>query len=336
VLPEVVEGLVMPPEDFAPLRVSTAALPARERLPFWREVFGRKMVRLDIEPLSDGPFEADSTLRVLPGLRTMTWSMRPAARFLRTPELIADADDSVGLLLNLAGDLSLSHRGREASLGEKDAVAVLHGEPAAVCFHNAKAAVVVPRTALAPLVTNIEDATMRVIPRESEALRLLTGYLKMLHEELPLTTPEMRDKVVTHIHDLVALTIGATRDGAAIAESRGVRAARLAAIKADVVARLDRRDLGLTAVAARQHVTPRYVQMLFEREGITFSEFVLEQRLARAHDMLTSPRHAEWTISAIALAAGFGDLSHFNRSFRRRYGATPSDVRAAGHSPYGK
>ena len=26
---------------------------------------------------------------------------------------------------------------------------------------------------------------------------------------------------------------------------------------------------------------------------------------------------------------GFGDLSHFNRVFRRRYGATPSDVRAA-------
>jgi AraC-like DNA-binding protein len=29
--------------------------------------------------------------------------------------------------------------------------------------------------------------------------------------------------------------------------------------------------------------------------------------------------------------AGFGDLSTFNREFRRRYGATPSDVRAAAH-----
>ncbi|RVC16943.1 AraC family transcriptional regulator, partial [Mesorhizobium sp. M7A.F.Ca.AU.002.02.1.1] len=26
---------------------------------------------------------------------------------------------------------------------------------------------------------------------------------------------------------------------------------------------------------------------------------------------------------------GFNDLSYFNRAFRRRYGATPSDVRAA-------
>jgi hypothetical protein len=30
---------------------------------------------------------------------------------------------------------------------------------------------------------------------------------------------------------------------------------------------------------------------------------------------------------SIAFEAGFGDLSYFNRSFRRRYAACPSDVR---------
>src|SRR5262249_40079153 len=32
---------------------------------------------------------------------------------------------------------------------------------------------------------------------------------------------------------------------------------------------------------------------------------------------------------ALVLEAGFGDLSYFNRAFRRRFGASPSDVRAA-------
>jgi AraC-like DNA-binding protein len=68
--------------------------------------------------------------------------------------------------------------------------------------------------------------------------------------------------------------------------------------------------------------------MLFESDGTTFSRFLLDQRLAHAHRMLSNPLLAERTISTIAYEAGFGDLSHFNRAFRRRYGETPSDVRA--------
>jgi AraC-like DNA-binding protein len=322
--------------DFAPLRVSTRALPERERVPFWREVFGRQFCHVDIEPLLDAPFEAEITARILPGLRTMECVTMPA-RQQRTNEFIADGDDAIFLPMNLSGSGTVSQRGREVSLREGDAVIVLQGEPAVIVHSQVHgSALLVPRAALSLLVANIDDMSMRVIPRDNDALRLLAGYVKLAHDGLPLTTPELAQRVATHVHDLVAMAVGATRDGAAIAQERGVRAARMAAIKADIAARLDRRDLGLTAVAKRQHVTPRYVQMLFEREGITFSEFVLEQRLARAHDMLTNPRHAEWTISAIALAAGFGDLSHFNRSFRRRYGATPSDVRAAGHSLRGK
>jgi len=43
--------------------------------------------------------------------------------------------------------------------------------------------------------------------------------------------------------------------------------------------------------------------------------------------MLADRRYAGLTIAAIAAAAGFGDLSYFHRVFRRRFGATPSDVR---------
>jgi AraC-like DNA-binding protein len=33
-------------------------------------------------------------------------------------------------------------------------------------------------------------------------------------------------------------------------------------------------------------------------------------------------------VSSIAYDVGFGDLSYFNRCFRRTYNATPSDVRS--------
>jgi AraC-like DNA-binding protein len=45
--------------------------------------------------------------------------------------------------------------------------------------------------------------------------------------------------------------------------------------------------------------------------------------------MLSDFRRAGLTIAAIAFEAGFGDVSYFTRAFRRRYGASPSSVRAS-------
>jgi AraC-like DNA-binding protein len=48
--------------------------------------------------------------------------------------------------------------------------------------------------------------------------------------------------------------------------------------------------------------------------------------------MLGNPQCARWTVSAIVLEAGFGDVSYFNRRSRRRYGIRPSDVRTGARS----
>jgi AraC-like DNA-binding protein len=82
-------------------------------------------------------------------------------------------------------------------------------------------------------------------------------------------------------------------------------------------------DLTAAAVARRQHVTPRYVHKLFGGEGFTFSAFVLDRRLSRAHRILNEPRFRDRSISSVAFDVGFGDLSYF----RRRYDATPSEIR---------
>jgi AraC-like DNA-binding protein len=87
-------------------------------------------------------------------------------------------------------------------------------------------------------------------------------------------------------------------------------------------------DLTVAAVASRQRISESYVRKLFESEGSSFSEWVLGERLIRAHRMLTDPRFAGRSINSVAFDAGFGDISYFNRSFRRRFGATPSEIRA--------
>jgi len=70
------------------------------------------------------------------------------------------------------------------------------------------------------------------------------------------------------------------------------------------------------------------VQRLFETEGVSFTEFVLERRLERARALLADPHWASRPIGHVAFEAGFANQCYFNRAFRTRFGATPSELRA--------
>jgi AraC-like DNA-binding protein len=179
------------------------------------------------------------------------------------------------------------------------------------------------------LIPKIEDALMQPLPGKTGVVRLLVGYLRVLEDEQTLSTTDLQHAVIAHIHDLAAVIVGATRDTAEIACGRGLRAARLRAVKTDITERLANGDVGATALAIRHRVSTRYIHKLFESEGTTLSQYVLGQRLARVHRLLSDPRYADRTIGALAFQVGFGDLSTFNHAFRRHYGLTPSDVRAS-------
>jgi AraC-like DNA-binding protein len=185
----------------------------------------------------------------------------------------------------------------------------------------------VPRAMLASSVLNTDDAVMRLIPQNRGALRLLSEYTHWLFDAGVAMDSQLRNLSVTHVHDLLALTIGPASGFEETARTRGLRAARLKIAKAFIIEHSHRRDLSVNSVAAHLCVTPRYVQRMFEADGTTFSEFLLGQRLARAHRLLCEPNSIHTAIGTIAYDTGFGDLSYFNRRFRRLYGLTPRDVR---------
>jgi AraC-like DNA-binding protein len=318
----------MSAEGVSLLHLSTEHVPERDRVAVWREEFGRQVLRLDIEPTPNVPFYADIKLRSLAGLGLASGSFS-GTRERRTRDLMSDGNDAVGFVVNASGPFIASLRDEEYALAEGDALAMSCGETGTFTrpLFGRTFGAVIPRARLLPLVSGLDDCLGQLIPRDSNPLRLLVGYLNAFDGTNGALAPELQRTVATHVCDLVALTIGATRDGAALAQGRGLRAARLAAIKADIAENLGRSDLAVVTVAQRHRLSPRHVHRLFEAEGLTFSEFVLGLRLARAHRMLTDPRFAAWTIKAVAFELGFGDRSYFNRAFRRRYGLSPSDLR---------
>ena len=304
------------------LRISTSALPAARRHPALRDLFDQS-IGMEVAAARSQP--VDLQIDAVPGLRRAVMLRPFSAQAARPAPRLADGDDTVCLMVKTGGRMALRQGRHEAVPELGDGMLLVYRQPSQLSFQQATyLSVRVPLHALAMLV-DVEASAGRRIPGDTAALALLRRYVSSLPERL--ADPALCGLVATHVYDLMALAIGATGEGGEIARGRGVRAARMEAIKADLI-----RDasLSLEEIARRQGVTPRYVQMLFEDQGITFGDFVTERRLEIARHMLRSPRYAAWSIAGIAFEAGFRDLSHFNRRFRWRFGVTPSEFRRHG------
>jgi AraC-like DNA-binding protein len=249
----------------------------------------------------------------------------------RASGLLSDGNDDLLFTTNRTGFSVVSQLGRERRLDAGAAVLGSSAEPGSQDFPGSASWLTlrIPYRRLAGLIGPPEDAVIRPIPASSEALHLLLDYLDVALRSQPMASAHLEQAFTTHVCDLVALAIGATREASELARDRGLKAARLNAAQADIGGRLEEEALTLADVAGRLGVTSRYLQRLFESAGTTFTEYVKEQRLARAYRMLADMRLCDRTVTTIAFEVGFGNLSYFNRLFRRHYGATPSDVREA-------
>jgi AraC-like DNA-binding protein len=314
-------------EQSTTVQFSTAGVPRAKRAGLLGELRERGI--LPIEPVADGVADVAISKWFLPGASLLSGTLS-GVRQLGTPT--ADDSDDVFFGVNVVGESTASQAGQTITIGDGDATFVSLAEGPFSVVRAVPTRFIglrLPRTAVAAMVPNPDDPRLRLVPRASDALSLLTNYMQAILNTQSLASPVMARTVVNHLADLVALSLGATSDAAHVARARGVKAARLQTIKADIEAKLADGPLTVIEVAARHGVTPRYIHKLFETEGTTYTQYVLRRRLDHAHRRLRDPRGATQTISSIAYDVGFTDLSYFNRTFRRHFNATPSDVRNA-------
>jgi AraC-like DNA-binding protein len=309
------------------LFISTSAFAAQDQLEAFRETFGRSILHIDIEPLPGQTVESEMFLQSLPGI-SIGSGLMAHANTRHTAEL-ADNDDLVLVFMN-KGHGILDQYGCTTVLAEGSVAVTANGEPATLAMPTRTHLLNVrlSRKRLFPKLANISDIFRAPVLRRGPELQLLKSYAAMLDEGVQSMTPPLKHSAAAHLYDLAALALGATRDATALARGRGVRAARLHAIKGDILAGLTDADLSVDRIARRHGITPGYIRKLFADEGTTFTDFLLDQRLAQAHRRLTGPHPFAYPISQIVLDCGFSDISYFNRRFRNRYGATPSEIRA--------
>lgn len=295
----------------------------------WIEQLSSGYVRLNADPVKDTPFCGELRIAALKqvAVGTIEGTVEAVRRTAR--EIALEDTDNLVLLCN-AGEapMRITQNGTAVDLSKGGSVLIEQSRPSAIITPHGKCrllALQAPRSWLRARLPAIETQVMTPIIRYSAALGLAQAYANALLQSGSASPGLIATYAPDHIADLMAAAIAQDHPETSKA---GVRAARLRALKDDIAIYLGSRSLSASDLASRHGISVAYVRKLFSTSGTSFSDFVLAERLGRACRMLRDPRFASRPISAIAYEVGFSDLSYFNRTFRRRYNATPSDVRA--------
>jgi AraC-like DNA-binding protein len=308
---------------------TTDAYPEHDRVRAFNEIFGA-FGGVRYVQQGTGPLRVTASIQTVGDLAALKLTTTEV-EFDNSPGLAQGGEPCLFVNCPLDQTMRLRQRDRELLISAGD-IGVARGDEAARGWVDGGSGIAlrIPVAALASLLSRGFDIPPALFLRDAPVTKLINGYLGSLLEGGPIADKALGDLITRHVSDLIALGLGPSADGREEIAQRGVRAARLRAIQDHVRANFASQTLSVQTAAFQHGVTPRYVQMLFEAEGTTFSEFVLARRLEHALQMLTSPSHAHLKITDIALASGFLDISYFNRVFRRRFSATPSEVRNSG------
>jgi AraC-like DNA-binding protein len=318
--------------DAAPFRFSTDALPAGDRLAIWREVLGRVHLRMDVAPLGEAPVRSIIEQHAWSSV-SLYFSETNAIEASRTSDLVSDGNDDFRLLSVRGAHFQFISNGTTQDMVDRDAALLFNGAVGTIRYlgPHCVTSIRIRRNTLLAVAPGLEERPIRrVKPASWPMLRMLTGYTELLRRAGPADNATISDRIARHLVDLVALALDPTEAAHERTGPMALREARLATIRADVLANLSQPQLSARTIAQRHGVSDRYVHLLFEETGQTFGQFVLEHRLKRAVALLTDPIHAQMRISDIALTVGFIEHSTFNRAFRRRFGDTPRGIRLNG------
>jgi AraC-like DNA-binding protein len=305
-------------------------LDEKARFSAWNDRFNAIKCRIDCSRIENRPFTAHFEATAVGTTRTALCNAA-VNKMVRTRQtVVAEGVDEFVICINRGNTPMLTQQlGREALVDPAAAVLMSMTEPGSVRANGFNYLMVgVPRAELATLVPNLDDAAIHPLDPVGEPLRYLRRYVAFLHGvDAAEADPALAGHIRTTLTDLFALTIGAGRDAAQVARMRGLRAARLREILAEIRANFANPAFSPRHLAQKLALSPRYVQSLLHETGVSFTERVLELRLQKARTMLMSHHSGRLKVSEIAYACGFNEISYFNQAFRRRFGAAPTQFR---------
>jgi AraC family transcriptional regulator, positive regulator of tynA and feaB len=289
----------------------------------WADDLAVAFVQLEPRKITEHPFQGTISRTEAAPIR-ISRVTATKHRVLRLRSHIARSrDDLCFVNLQLEGVGRYTQRGHQQVCGPGDLAVVDTAEPFEIangrdfqlfCF-------AVPRHLLPDHFSDRPRLALSATEAGRALSRTLAGYSELcLSAQAPSNIAALGG---AHIVDLISHATGVLAEG----PSEPIKAPVMLSMMLDHIDRHSG-DPGLSAVmlARKFHCSERYVHKLFSGTGRSVGEHVNERRIvACTRDLLDNGQSR--TIAEIAFAAGFRDISYFNRLFKRSNGATPREVR---------
>jgi AraC-like DNA-binding protein len=180
--------------------------------------------------------------------------------------------------------------------------------------------VYLPRARLREIAPHLESLTAHPAPTDRGAGAVFRTLLESVFAAAPELTDEAADRLADAFPPALAAAMGPQIEAVRLP-------ARIKLLHRHRVRRFARDhlhdpQLDVDQIARGVGLSPRSLHALFSDQPETVMRWVWAERLERCREDLADPVHASRPVGEIAYGWGFGDVAHFSRAFRARFGCS--------------
>ncbi|MCP2040002.1 AraC-like DNA-binding protein [Neisseria sp. HSC-16F19] len=294
----------------------------------WRQAVNDTFFPLDLRFALHDRFEGCLNNWQL-GDITLTYMQSAPAEYHRLPQHLHSLqhnDDAFLLTLPLDESVAFTQMQRQVECRAGNFLLELSHEPYRFSYErtNRLWAIKIPHAVLNRHVHLPERYVAHLWDGQSGVGWLLQQYLHLCGQQLLLNSDaDSRQLMGRQILELFTHMV---RQGEQklISPGSDTRRCHLQRIEQYILRHLEDTQLNPQKVADACHISVRYLHNLFGDTGTSFGQWLKQQRLQAAQDLLSQAQFQQ-TLASVAYQVGFTDQAHFSRAFKQAYGLSPKD-----------
>jgi AraC family transcriptional activator of tynA and feaB len=308
------------------LAFATDVVDPCDRFDLWHEVACKAYAEHECTTQSPGSFEGVIRSAQLDKATLSIYENTPMHLWRTQRQVERAPSDRVFICLQIDSTCRISQLGRETTIGPGEFCIVETKSPYVFSYVERSRQLVldIERSELQQRLGSVSAVTALSVEADTGIGGLAAGYMRMLPEYAAALSPATGHQVANQVLNLVAMAL-ARRAELGHVKLGSASALTLIRLRTAIEQALPYRDVKCQEVAERAGISVRYANALLAKEGTSLERLLQKRRLENCHKALAEASGR--SISEIAFAWGFSDVSHFSKTFKSAYGVSPRDFR---------